>query len=90
MAARVNQYEDRVVFRSDAEDAHDFAPWSVKMRPNRGGSFRRHDPESFTTFAIEHDSPEVKQDDLGFRCCFSFPRDGGDSSGGDSGGKSRE
>ena len=43
------------------------------MRPNRGGSFRRRDLEAFATFAIEHDPPELKQDDLGFRCCFSFP-----------------
>ena len=42
------------------------------MKPNRGGSFRRQEPEAFTTYAIEYDSPEVKQDDLGFRCCFSF------------------
>ena len=49
------------------------APWQVHMRPNRGGSFRHHDLEAFATFVIEHDPPEMKQDDLGFRCCFSFP-----------------
>ena len=47
-------------------------PWSAQMKPNRGGSFRRRDPDSFATYTIEYDNPEVKQDDLGFRCCFSF------------------
>ena len=46
------------------------------MKPNRGGSWRRSEPEHFTTFHIEHDPPDTKQDDLGFRCCFSFPNDG--------------
>jgi serine/threonine-protein kinase len=49
------------------------APWQVGMCPNRGGSFRHHDLEAFATFAIEYDPPEMKHDDLGFRCCFSFP-----------------
>eukprot|EP01043_Picozoa_sp_COSAG02_P002804 COSAG02_NODE_66_length_42609_cov_95.996848_27_plen_468_part_00 len=44
-----------------------------QMCPNRGGSFRHHRVESFATFAVDHDPPEVKQHDLGFRCCFSFP-----------------
>jgi len=54
----------------------DFVPWSAQMKPNRGGSFRRHDAASFATYTTEYDNPEVKQDDLGFRCCFSFTRDG--------------
>lgn len=61
------------IMPSSGRESTESISWSQEMKPNRGGSFRRREPEDFATYTIEYDSPEVKQDDLGFRCCFSFP-----------------